>query len=195
MKNNMIRGFVILFIIFMAGISFWRATNTWLIWRKIPNLFAEKHIANLQLQGKYTVDTSELRRRCGVQEESSFVYFWKVNSPDDMQAYLRKELSVEFPYINFNDEENCLVIAFGRPLKEVKYWDVKDPHTDLGNIITRAEVTFEEEYHDNTAYAYLIEQVDIVEEHFYVMQGSKKVFLGEHVDDVNVRLSDGKQGV
>ena len=192
MKKAIMRGFIILFAIVIAGIVFWRATSTWIIWYNISDIFAEKRIANLKLQGKYTVDTSGLRRKWDVQGGTPFICFWEVKSPDDMQAYLRKALSVEFPYVNFNNKENYLVIAFGSPLKEVKYWNVKNPLTDLGNIITRAEVTFEEEYHDNTAYAYLIEKLNIVEERFYVMQGSKKVFFGKDVYEINEHWPDGK---
>ena len=140
-----------------------------------------------QLFKSYEVDTSGLRKRFKVVEGTPFVYFSQMYGYNSWEGILNSLNNIRIEYndfdFNFDDfPDNYFIVTFGRELIDIQR--VGEIHYGQ----TFVSVTFDEEYHGDTMFIYLMDKIlfHVGSAHeYYIMNGEEKVFLGHGLSDLN----------
>lgn len=178
-KYVIISGIIAVIIIVIIPFFFWENS-------KMDTL-------NLQQYGSYTVDTDGIRELLRIKENTQFTYFIQIRDFNNIKEYFQKEFHLEIPELDLENDDSYAVISFGRELKEIKYKYMQKPYND--GTVAKAEVTFDEEYHDKTMYVYIMNKIVIGKANYYIMSGSNRIFWTDQVGLLNERKPDGQQGI
>ena len=110
---------------------------------------------------------------------------------DNIREYFLKSHGIPLPEsLEFDFDKYGMVIAIGRKIDEIKYYDF---NLELGGIqrtFHRARITFGSEYSEGKLYIYQMDHVMLKDEslgrnYYYIMDGNKKEFAGRSMLDVN----------
>jgi|GEM_PF-3786736 len=194
MKNYLIIGIIGVLIVIIAVVILTNANG----------YFARKDestVVNFEELGSYTVDTTGIRGRTLIAQGTPFTFFMQIKNFDNLQAYFLKEFDLEIPEIKFNNPDKYMAISIGRKVYEMSYNGfLGKPYTP--NTFAKAEITFAEEYNEDTMYVYVMDKiiftdsfVDSAYTKFYIMNGEDKVFWGNTISDINERESWGEGGL
>ena len=164
------------------------------------NILITKKAVNFQLHKSYIVDTNGIKENFQIVESTPFTFFIQIRNFDNLKEYFLKEFHLEIPDIDFDYDDSYMAISIGREIKELSYNGyLKGLNTP--NTFAKAEITFAEEYYENIMYVYSMEKIfftsSLVNDatKFYVIQGSKKLFLGNTIFDINEIKKDERQGM
>ena len=186
MKKHMIIGVAILIlVVIVLGVNNMflnkkgRVTNT--SEKTKGGCIKEGELINFQLYKSYEVDTSGLRKRFHVVEGTPFTWFVQLCNYSAWNGMLNSfdERKLEYEDFEFefaNYPNNYLVVTFGRKLLEMKKIGFYSGQTEVA-------VTFDEEYHGDVIYFYIMDKVSLSfgsGSEFYVMDSSEKIYLGKN---------------
>ena len=179
-------------------IGIWIVIAILIIIAKVYEAFPPKKTVDFQLLESYTVDTNEIREIWG-KEGVPFTFFKQIKVFDNLKEYLLKQFYLEIPDIVFDYENNYMAISIGREIKELAYAGYRE-ETYTTNSIVNGEVTFEEKYHENTMYVYVMDKIFFDDgfvgdssTKFYIMEGSKKVYYGNTIQNINgIKFESGE---
>jgi len=158
-------------------------------------------VVNFEDLGSYTVDTTGIRGRTLIAQGTPFTFFMQIRNFDNLQAYFLEEFDLQIPEIKFNNSDKYMAISIGRKVCEMSHNGfLGKPYTP--NTFAKAEITFSEEYNENTMYVYVMDKIiftdsfaDSAYTKFYIMKGENKVFLGNTISDINERESMDEGGL
>ena len=169
----------------------------------MKNNVSDSGIVNCELVGNYIIDTTTICRTLNIKEGTPFTWFLSFPKVQTIKHAFKDWFSmddVDIPDIEYDDEEHYLVVSFGREIKELHYhylWGPYKPKT-----VAQAEVTFFEEYKEQTMYVYLTDEIFLTggllgDNIFYIMQGDERVYWGREIKDLNEKQqgTDGLQPV
>jgi hypothetical protein len=142
---------------------------------------------NIVLHDNYIVDTTGLRERWRMTEDSPLIFFMQFTVLEGVEAHILKEHRFEINDLDI-DRNRYIVITIGRSLEEIGY------QREIGDKTARAEITFSEEHTENMMYIYVTDRVFLADSltgkgrtTFYIMNCSGREFLGHSLFDFNER--------
>ena len=105
----------------------------------------------------------------------------------DVKSYCLEEYGILLPDFDFDFENYNMVISYGRKITEIKYFQHSFNQPDY---IKGARITFDEDYFNGHVFIYQMDKVYLEHawvgnNHFYIMDGNKRVFVGHNLDEVN----------
>ncbi|MCL2049207.1 MAG: hypothetical protein FWG87_10835 [Defluviitaleaceae bacterium] len=143
-------------------------------------------LIDIQLYGKYEVDTSGLRKANRIAEGTSFTHFFQRRSIRGWRASESYGMpNFHFPFFDSEPEEfryKYFAVSFGREIAEIRR--VGKIHHDEFEVA----VTFAEEYQGDVMFLYLMDEIPIwfeMAREYYIMNGSKRVYIGDTSYDLN----------
>ena len=142
---------------------------------------------NFYLYNSYTVDTRGVAKSYSVAEGTPFTYFAQVYDLETWRELTDfEESGFEYPDFDFTSDDfrdKYLAVTFGRELLEMQYEYCGEPWPS--NYIAKADITFAEEYHDQTMFLYVMDKIPLLDNilgnygnAFYIMDGKEKVYMG-----------------
>lgn len=151
------------------------------------------------LYNSYTVDTDDVAKFFNLKDGQPFTFFEQVRDIETWKN-LRwvKESNFPLSEFDFYSEKfpgKYLAITFGRKLENLR-WKPSEKALESNKEMVVAEVTFAKEYQAQTMYLYIMDPRPIFSAStggynvFYVMDDSKKIYLGDNILKINARLLD-----
>lgn len=149
---------------------------------------------NFRLLHSYIIDTERIEKYFALVEGTSLTYFSQVYDLESWKDFR------EFDHINFKDfdfdftsedyKDEYLAVTIGRELVDIQYEYCGEPYPPYR--IAKADITLGEKYHDHTMFLYVMDKITLLDtviggHKFYIMNGNKKVYMGEKVGDLNTR--------
>jgi len=148
-------------------------------------------LITFELYESYEVDTSGIREKFNIAENTPFTFFLQKTIFDNIAEYFIKSFYLEIPDIDFNYEDKYMAITIGRKLKEIRFNEfLGTPY--IPNEIARVDITLSEEYYGQMMYVYVMDKIFLCGSlldgnSFYIMKGNKKEFCGYNTIDLNER--------
>ena len=203
MKKYLIIGIICLLILAITVFVVLSANSDF--HKKEELMKEELAMVNLQLHGRYMVDTSGIREMEGITDGTPFTFFVQIKNLNNVQEYFAREYGLEFPDIDFNYENSYMAVTFGREIKELTYNGYLGEPFSPNTFPKKVELTFAEEYHDEIMYVYVMDKITISliplngvssdeQCKIYLMENGEKMFWGDTIGDINKRAPSGGPG-
>ena len=156
--------------------------------------FDESGVIDFQLLESYEVDTNGIREWLDVVEGNPFTFFFQYSTLKSFEDLSLEQFNLDLSEVDFNGgdyQDKFIAITIGRKLVEMQYEYLGEPY-DL-KFMTRADITFSEEYNNQVLYIYTIDKISLDspftgENAFYVLNGTEKVYLGSNMHEINRNL-------
>jgi len=140
----------------------------------------------IELYDSYIVDTTGLRERLSMTEDSPLIFFMQIQNLETAKEHILKQYRIEINDLDLNNKK-YLVFTIGRKIEELEYERIRGRNKN-----SIANVVLSNEHHENMIYIYLTERLSLPHSFgystsFYVMDDEERVFLGSGVLSINER--------
>jgi len=150
-------------------------------------VYTRPNTLNLVLYDSYIIDTTGLRERWRMAEDSPLIFYEQFTILEGVEEHILKEHRFEINDLNISDNK-YIVVTIGRSLEEIRY------QRELGERTARTDIIFSSEHNENMIYVYITDRVFLSDPHtgkgrtsFFVNRGSEKIFLGRDLFEFNER--------
>ncbi|MCL2048418.1 MAG: hypothetical protein FWG87_06790 [Defluviitaleaceae bacterium] len=145
-------------------------------------------LIDFQFHSRYEVDTSGIRGRFRIVDNTPFTYFGQIGGIESWNGAFNSFADVRIEYEDFDFRfedypENFFIYTFGRELLEMESVWIH-PHAHYVEV----NVTFAEEYQGDVLFLYAMDKTLIEFGHrseLYIMNGEEKVYIGDRLHHLN----------